>query len=94
MVLDSYIEGVIYQPKLPGWTQTRLNFTQVALSKNSTKRFYCSTFDIQHQKQLNSTSLSKYIWELKDQGINYVLEWFIISRGVGSTPPTGLDQFS
>ena len=32
--------------------------------------------------------MSKYVWELKDQGIEYTITWKIIARGRGFDPTT------
>ena len=34
------------------------------------------------------TCLSKYVWDLQDQGISYDLNWKIIARGRGFNPTT------
>ena len=37
-------------------------------------------------------TISKYIWELKEQGIAYLLEWSIIGQGRGFNPTTRSGQ--
>ena len=81
-------EGVIYQAKVTRVDNNHVEFYTGGTEQQFKKRYYGHTFDMRHQKQRYSTSLSKYIWELKDQGINYVLEWSIIARGRGFNPTT------
>ena len=81
-------EGVIYQAKVTRVDNNQVEFYTDGTEQQFKKRYYGHTFDMRHQKQRYSTSLSKYIWELKDQGINYVLEWSIIARGRGFNPTT------
>ena len=52
------------------------------------QRYYGHNFDFRHRSQRTSTCLSKYVWELKDQGIDYTLTWKIIARGRGFNPTT------
>ena len=34
----------------------------------------------------NATTLSQYIWKLKDKGIRYSLKWRVLDRGKAFTP--------
>ena len=42
------------------------------------KRFYEHTSDIKNQKYRNNTSLSTYVWELKEQGKTPKIKWSIV----------------
>ena len=36
------------------------------------------------------TTLSNYIWQIKDQDIQYNLEWEVVSKGADFNPATGI----
>ena len=36
------------------------------------------------------TTLSNYVWHLKDHNINYNLEWFVVTMGTDYNPATGI----
>ena len=44
------------------------------------QRFTQHKLTFRHKKYTNSTELSKYIWHLKDNSINFNIKWSIISR--------------
>ena len=44
------------------------------------ERFGNHTRDFKHPKYINSTELSKFIWELKDANISPVIEWSILQK--------------
>jgi len=44
------------------------------------QRFTQHKLTFRHRKYINSTELSKYIWHLKDNSINFNIKWSIISR--------------
>ena len=52
------------------------------------QRIYGHNYDLRHQSQRTSTCLSKYVWGLKDEGIDYDITWKIIARGRGFNPTT------
>ena len=43
-------------------------------------RFNGHTSLIKHRKHVNSTALSKYIWELKDKSTKLEIKWSIVKR--------------
>ena len=43
-------------------------------------RYNGHTSTFRHRKLANSTTLSKYIWDLKDSGINYRIKWSVLKR--------------
>ena len=44
------------------------------------------TSSFRNEKYMNATTLSNYIWTLKDKNINYSLKWKIIDRGRAYQP--------
>ena len=81
-------EGLVYQANVTRGDTNASEFYTGGTEQPFKKRYYGHAYDMRHMKQRNSTSLSKYIWELKDQGVNYILEWSIIARGKGFNPTT------
>ena len=74
-------EGVIYQS-----TVTRLDNnkdeTYIGLTDNSFKtRFNGHTCSFRNVDKRNATTLSQYIWKLKDQKIPYNVKWRIVAKG-------------
>ena len=45
-----------------------------------------------NNRDINQTSLSQYIWEVKDQGIEYQISWKIVDRGRKFSPVNGVCQ--
>ena len=37
---------------------------------------------------MSDSTLSKYIWELKDRGVNFEIKWHIVKRSKGYDPVT------
>ena len=53
----------------------------IGLTEHSFKsRYNGHTSTFRHQKLANSTTLSKYIWDLKDSGTNYRIKWSVLKR--------------
>ena len=44
------------------------------------QRFNQHKVTFRHRKYTNSTELSKYIWQLKDNSVNFNIKWSIIAR--------------
>ena len=54
--------------------------TYIGLTKNAFKTRYSNhTASFRHTKHRNSTELSKHVWSLKDNNIDYSISWRIIS---------------
>ena len=53
------------------------------------KRFYEHNGNIKHRHQ-TGTTLSKYIWELKDKRIPYELKWEILAKEKPFNPVNGV----
>ena len=41
---------------------------------------------IKNQKYKHETSLSSYVWKLKENGTNFKISWKVIDRGIILTP--------
>ena len=81
------IKGVIYRadvttPGLPVQTYTGL------ASRTFKERFYGHTSSFNHRDSSSSTTLSSYLWGLKDHNKNFNLSWSIIDRGKAFNPVT------
>ena len=75
-------KGVIYQAEVT--RDDNVVDTYIGLAATSFKdrwRNHCSSFRTRNPK--NSTTLSKYVWELDDKKIGYQVKWKI----VGTAPP-------
>ena len=71
--------GVVYQAEVK--REDNIVDTYVGLSATSFKdryRNHTSSFRTRNPK--NSTTLSKYVWGLEDQGIRHEIKWKIVSR--------------
>ena len=57
-------------------------------------RWYGHCHDIRHrpdpEEDNKGTTLSNYIWKLKDKNIQYNLEWEVLMRGADFNPATGI----
>ena len=59
----------------------------IGLTDNTFKtRYNGHTSSFRNEQYRNATTLSKYIWTLKDKSINYSLKWKIIDRGRAYQP--------
>ena len=59
----------------------------IGLTDNTFKtRYNGHTSSFQNEQYRNATTLSNYIWTLKDKNINYSLKWKIIDRGRAYQP--------
>ena len=53
----------------------------VGLTGNTFKdRYNSHQYSFRHKSSRKSTELSKYIWDLKDKGINYEIQWEIMRQ--------------
>ena len=72
---------VVYQTTV---TQVKTNKidTYVGLTADTFKtRYNNHTKSFNHRRYKTDTELSNFIWKLKDEGIEYILQWKIIDRG-------------
>ena len=82
-------EGVVYEAKVTRRDNGKQEFYTGVTVGTFKRRYYGHTYDLNHPSQRSNTCLSKYVWELQDQGISYDLDWKIIARGKGFNPTTG-----
>ena len=53
----------------------------IGMTENTFKtRFNGHKVSLKHKSHRNDTTLSKYIWELKDNGTNFNIHWSIVKR--------------
>ena len=73
------LKGVIYSVKVTrsdnNTVETYTGLTQDAAKK----RIQRHLFTFNNQKYQNETSLSSHIWQLKNQNVNFELEWKILA---------------
>ena len=61
--------------------------TYIGLTENSFKTRYTNhNKSFRHRKYENETELSKHIWQLKDQGKEFVIKWSIIKTAASHNP--------
>ena len=71
--------SVIYQATVKR-NDNNTSETYIGLTENAFKtRYRNHTASFRHTKHRNSTELSKHIWSLKDNNIDYSISWRIIS---------------
>ena len=67
--------SVVYQATVTR-QDNNITETYVGLTENDFKtRYRNHTASFRHAKHRNSTELSKYIWTLKDNNINFFISW-------------------
>ena len=65
--------------------------TYTGLTDNTfKKRLYGHNSDFRKRKNRNKTMLSKYIWFLKDNIVQYELNWSILGKAKSFNPVTGV----
>ena len=69
------IEGVVYEAKITRRDNQKSEFYTGVTVGTFKQRYYGHRYDFNHRKQRSSTCLSKYVWELKDQGISFDIDW-------------------
>ena len=74
--------SVVYQATVTR-QDNNITETYVGLTENDFKtRYRNHTASFRHAKHRNSTELSKYIWTLKDNNINFFISWRILSSSL------------
>ena len=79
------LEGVIYQAEV----KSREEGTKIYIGGAATKfrlRYNNHTKSFKNKEYINDTELSKYIWKLKDNNINYDIKWKVISKASPYNP--------
>ena len=76
---DCRTNTVVYEATVIQATGERK--TYIGMTENEFKtRYSVHKSSFKHQKLANSTTLSKHLWELKSNNIEYQLKWRIIKR--------------
>ena len=71
-------ESVVYEATVQTKSETK---HYVGITANEFKtRYYKHRLDFNNKDNINSTALSKYIWELKDKKEVHTIDWRIVKR--------------
>ena len=81
------IEGVIYRADVASLGLTTQTYTGLT-SRTFKQRFYGYSHSFNNRDSTTSTTLSSYIWELKDQNRDFNLSWSVVDRGKAFNPVT------
>ena len=85
------IENMIYQATVTPTNPPDEPKTYIGLTANTFKqRLANHTKSCKYEKYRKETTLSEYIWSLKDEGTDYELSWKIIDRASPFSPITGI----
>ena len=80
-------KGVIYRAEVVA--QNSETETYTGLTKNTFKtRFYKHRESFKTKNSENSTTLSSYVWPLKDRGEDFHINWSIVDKGSPFNPVT------
>ena len=74
------IPKIIYQADVENDTNSETKFYFGLTETPFKDRFGNHTRDFKHKTYSKSTELSKYIWDLKDRGINPIVKWSIVEK--------------
>lgn len=78
------VESIVYKADVTSDNTTK---SYIGLAKTSFKERYNNhTMSLNHRQHSNRTSLSKYIWSLRDEKKQYTLAWSILGRAPSYTP--------
>ena len=78
---------VIYKAEVNGEGLAPETYTGLT-SQTFKKRYYGHTSSFANRDSNSSTTLSSYIWDLKDLDLNYDISWSVIDRGKPFNPVT------
>ena len=85
-----HLQEVIYQASVTHTnTQTRKTTTDTYLGMTATsfkERHSNHKSSFKHKHKCTDTELSKHIWNLKEQGLEYDLQWRIIDKAKSFSP--------
>ena len=74
------VSSIIYQATVVRQDNEKVE-TYIGLTDNSFKtRFNGHTCSFRNENKRNATTLSQYIWTLKDQNISHSLKWKIVAK--------------
>ena len=82
-------KGVVYNATIKrsdGVTDTYIGLTE----RTFKERWSTHTSNFRTRNPKSETELSKYIWDLQDENIEYDISWRIVSRAKGFNPLTGV----
>jgi hypothetical protein len=83
--------NIVYQATVTPTNPPAEAQTYVCLTANTFKqRLGNHKKSFNHRRYRTDTTLSDYIWELKDDGIEYDLKWKIIDKARPFSPVTGI----
>ena len=72
--------SVVYQATVTRQDNNKTE-TYIGLTENTFKtRYYGHTSSFRNNKYRNSTTLSQYVWTLKDNNIQHSIKWEIVTR--------------
>ena len=73
--------SIIYNAQITTTDNKTTPKNYIGLTEGTFKqRFNQHKVTFRHRKYTNSTELSKYIWQLKDNSVNFNIKWSIIAR--------------
>ena len=76
---------IIYRAYVENDTNSETKFYFGLTETPFKDRFGNHTRDFKHKTYSKSTELSKYIWDLKDRGINPIVKWSIVEKIYSNT---------
>ena len=80
-------KSIVYKATVVDQNQNTETYT--GLTKNTFKeRYYGHSASFRRRKKEHETTLSTYIWELKDVGTNYDISWSVIEKAREFNPTT------
>ena len=71
-------ENIIYKPIIK--TENQTNFYVVSTGPSFKNRYTKHKYSFKHEKHRNATTLSQYIWKLKNNKVNFKIQWEILTR--------------
>ena len=81
------VKGVIYKAEVSGSDLETETYTGLT-SRSFKERYYGHTSSFNHRDSSSSTTLSKYLWQLKDNDQHFNIAWSVIDRGKAFNPVT------
>ena len=80
------MSGIIYQATVVRQDNNKAE-TYIGLTDNTFKTRYTGHLSsFRNENKRNSTTLSAYIWKLKDSGTPHTISWSIIAKGKAYCP--------
>ena len=81
------VNSLVYKAEVTDENQNSTTYT--GLTRNTFKqRFYGHRHSFKNRKSEHSTTLSSYIWDLKDRNEDYAINWSVIGRASDFNPTT------